>query len=208
MTIKDAIWREFGILSGDILPFTARKGDRNNLYKIAAEFNLKTGVEVGVEWGRNALAICRLIPDVNLYCVDPYLPYYANGTRPSLDRCNHIMSCAMDKVVDYDVTFIRKKSVDAAKDFEDESLDFVYIDGSHNFDSVMLDLLYWVPKVKTGGIVAGHDYNEGYLNGVIPAVRAYTHAHYITEWYITSEKLRSFFWVKTPFEKKGYSTLI
>ena len=53
---------------------------------------------------------------------------------------------------------LRKFSMDALDDFEDDCLDFVYIDANHGFDYVMSDILGWVKKVKKGGIIAGHDY--------------------------------------------------
>jgi hypothetical protein len=42
--------------------------------------------------------------------------------------------------------------------FQDESLDFVYIDGNHAYDFVVEDINLWYPKVKKGGLVMGHDY--------------------------------------------------
>lgn len=56
------------------------------------------------------------------------------------------------------VRIIREMSVDAAKHIDNNSLDFVYIDASHNYESVMADLEAWVPKVKFGGVIAGHDF--------------------------------------------------
>lgn len=55
---------------------------------------------------------------------------------------------------------IRQKSVDAAKLFPDKSLDFVYIDANHTYEAVTSDITAWWPKMKPGGIFAGHDYNE------------------------------------------------
>lgn len=49
-------------------------------------------------------------------------------------------------------------SVEAAKMFADESIDFIYIDGAHLYDDVKSDILAWSPKVKTGGIISGDDY--------------------------------------------------
>ena len=72
----------------------------------------------------------------------------------------------------------------------------------HDFDNVMLDIISWVPKVKIGGIVAGHDYVEGFDCGVINAVRAYTQAHCIHNWYLTYDTnktdvpVHSWFWVR------------
>ena len=88
--------------------------------------------------------------------------------------------------------------MDALGDFKDRSLDFVYIDGLHDFDNVMMDLIGWNRKVRSGGIISGHDYIPLHAGGIIPAVRAFTEGHCITEWYITQEytPAPSFFWVK------------
>lgn len=52
---------------------------------------------------------------------------------------------------------IRMSSVEASKLYEDVSLDFVYIDGAHDYDSVYDDIQHWYPKVKVGGYIAGDD---------------------------------------------------
>lgn len=57
-----------------------------------------------------------------------------------------------------DMTFLQMPSVEAAKKFKNESLDFVFIDGNHDFQDVCDDIDAWLPKVKKGGIIAGHDY--------------------------------------------------
>lgn len=64
---------------------------------------------------------------------------------------------------------IRSDSVSASKMYENESLDAVFIDADHQYESVKADILAWMPKVKNGGILAGHDYIEAY-QGVIKAV--------------------------------------
>lgn len=55
---------------------------------------------------------------------------------------------------------IKARSVEASKQFENESLDLVYIDAAHDFESVCADIKAWYPKVKSGGILAGHDYED------------------------------------------------
>ncbi len=52
----------------------------------------------------------------------------------------------------------RMDSVTAAATFADRSLDFVYIDGDHSYAGCRRDILAWAPKVKVGGVLAGHDY--------------------------------------------------
>ena len=50
---------------------------------------------------------------------------------------------------------------EAASNFEDETFDLVYIDASHWYNDVINDIKTWLPKVKNGGYLAGHDYLEG-----------------------------------------------
>jgi predicted O-methyltransferase YrrM len=64
---------------------------------------------------------------------------------------------------------IRGGSSESARFFEDGSVDFVFIDADHVYDRVKEDILAWLPKVKPGGIIAGHDYNAAH-QGVLQAV--------------------------------------
>jgi predicted O-methyltransferase YrrM len=49
-------------------------------------------------------------------------------------------------------------SVEASKTFEDKSVDFVFIDAGHTYEEVVEDIKSWLPKVKKGGFIGGHDY--------------------------------------------------
>ena len=66
------------------------------------------------------------------------------------------------------ITPVREMSVDAAKKYKDGSLDFVFIDADHEREPCREDIIAWMPKVKNGGILAGHDY--GWCQGVRDAV--------------------------------------
>jgi len=58
------------------------------------------------------------------------------------------------------ITPVKSTSLEAAKLVPDSSLDFCFIDASHDYDNVIADIKAWFPKVKLGGVIAGHDYPE------------------------------------------------
>lgn len=66
----------------------------------------------------------------------------------------------------YDMT-----SAQASKNFKKRSVDFIFIDGSHDYDSVCVDIELWLPKLKPGGMIGGHDYTTH--PGVQQAVDTY-----------------------------------
>ena len=57
-------------------------------------------------------------------------------------------------------TPIRKTSEEASTLYSNNSLDFVFIDADHSYEQVQKDIKAWEPKIKNGGIIAGHDYNS------------------------------------------------
>lgn len=88
-----------------------------------------------------------------------------------------------------------------SSNFDDESLDLVYIDADHSYEGALKDLQLWYSKVKSGGIVSGHDCNadpgtqEHYLFGVQAAIKNfYSDTDRIT---LTNERYhKSWYWVK------------
>ena len=66
---------------------------------------------------------------------------------------------------------IRAKSLQAVKQFEDKSLDFIFIDASHEYQDVKEDIIAWIPKLKEGGVISGHDYLNPDFPGVEQAVK-------------------------------------
>lgn len=67
------------------------------------------------------------------------------------------------------VNLIKGFSLDVVSNYEDESIDFCFIDGSHEYEDVKKDIIAWLPKIKKGGILSGHDYDESW-EGVVKAV--------------------------------------
>jgi hypothetical protein len=184
------------------MPFAAtQRVTRYHLNGIYTDFGFKVGAEVGVSKGKHSRAMLAGVPQLKiegvpglkLFCVDPYIAY-RKGRGEEVQ--NHIYEVAQGILAPYNAELIRKTSMDAVREFDDESLDFVYIDGNHKFDFVMMDLIFWAQKVKKGGIVALHDYCHFYWSGVVKAVDAYTYCHDVRPWYITKESKPTAFWVK------------
>lgn len=130
-----------------------------------------TVVEVGFGLGENALNLLEELNVGTLYCVDPYIgKAYVDGGEV-VSRYVKKQSLKTQVEVFGNVVFISESSRTANMHFVDESVDFVYIDGAHNYASVLDDLRCWFPKVKVGGVIAGHDFNVGY--GVPEAVSVF-----------------------------------
>lgn len=192
-SVDRAIFRKFQVYRDDNLPHTGRTATREALAELFAELGYKKGAEIGVRYGHYSQLLCAKNPDLELFCIDPWSPY----RKHSAESMEGIYQVAKAKLAQYKTTIIRKTSMEAVKEIPDNSLDFVYIDAMHEFDPVMMDILHWVPKVRRGGIVAGHDYCWYYQGGVTLAVDTYTRAHNINTWYITQlDREPSWLWVQ------------
>ena len=123
-------------------------------------YKCQVGVEVGSFKGEFAKEICK-VWDGNLYMVDVW-----RGLGDEyMDASNHNIHTdayaqAMKSIEGYEnrAVMIRTDSYTASGIFQDERLDFVYIDANHAYDYVKDDILNWYPKVKKGGYLMGHDY--------------------------------------------------
>ena len=169
---------------------------RKHLALLFNSLDFHKGAEIGVDLGRHAFNLCKRISGLQLLCVDPYAPDRRNPRALEPDKYSGRFRRAQEKLAGYNVVWMRQMSMDAVREIDDESLDFVYIDGNHMFDYVMTDLIEWSKKVRLGGIVSGHDYYNFRNGGVVPAVDAYTKAHKIKEWFVLGEKSPSFLWAK------------
>ena len=138
--------------------------NRTELAEHFASLGFTRGAEIGVADGRYSEILCEKIPDLELIAVDPF---YRRGHYEK----------AKERLQKYNVRIVRKVSMEAVLEVDNDFLDFVFIDGDHKFDFVMEDLIGWARKVRSGGIVAGHDYYHFHKSGVIQAVNTYTEIH-------------------------------
>ena len=139
---------------------------RVDLAKYFAELNFNVGAEIGVLGGVYAEILCKANPNLKLYGIDSWETGHHKQKYKK----------AAGRLKNYNVELIKKTSLDAVKDFPNMSLDFVYIDASHQFDDIMRDIIEWSLKVKKGGIVSGHDYIHNRM-GVATAVDSYVKFH-------------------------------
>ena len=165
---------------------------RNDLPEFFKEMGYQVGVEIGVAKGLYGEVLAK--GGLKIYGVDPYIDYEDYHGGGNQDRLDRELSEAEERLRPYDYTIIRKTSMEAAKDFDDESIDFVYIDGHHALKYVIEDIHEWSKKVKTGGTISGHDFvrtnvkSGPFVCHVKSAVRAYTNEYGIENWYILGRK--------------------
>ena len=128
------------------------------------------GVEVGVWHGGFAEHFAEHWKGRKLYLVDPYLRECCVKTvwtelteQTVFDAAREAAHRCMKRFGDA-VEFIEKPSHTAAQHFEDDVLDWIYLDAAHTYQEVSSDLADWWPKLKAGGVFAGHDYYTGFAN--------------------------------------------
>lgn len=119
------------------------------------------GCELGVCRGYNLRYLLDRLPNVAVsYAIDPWLPYQdwcGMMTAQIVNGWKAIAYKMLDPLSDR-VYIMEKTSEDAAKEILDDILDYIFIDGDHSYEASLRDCqLYW-PKVKVGGIFAGHDW--------------------------------------------------
>lgn len=179
-------------LSYDVeMPIRLSPFHRNHqLVDLFRELNFKKGAEVGTGAGKFAEILCRDIPNLKLYCIDPWISYdeYPETWARDQNTMDATHEEARSRLQKYNCDIIRKTSLEAAKKFEPDSLDFVFIDGNHDFEYVVNDIISWMKIVRPGGILSGHDFTKDIVKGVqfgIPfAVEAYTQAYHIKPWFV------------------------
>ena len=117
----------------------------------------KVGAEIGVYKGEFSEKLAKA--GLKLYAIDPWKEYKGYNMPKNQERLNSQYEQTKSVLAPFpDCRIIRKTSMEAVEDFEDGSLDFVYIDGNHEFRYIAEDLAEWTKKVKKGGIVSGDDF--------------------------------------------------
>lgn len=133
-------------------PFFVPHCSRDSLPEFFRELGYRTGAEIGVWEGEYTEKFCK--EGFKMYGIDPW---FARAKQNQYQQ-NARYGRALVKLSPARCDLIRKTSAEAVKDFKDDSLDFVYIDGMHKYSYVVQDIMEWIKKVRKGGCISGHDY--------------------------------------------------
>lgn len=125
--------------------------------------------EIGVWRGENAAEMLNVDLELKLWAIDSYANLEAHDSYVSLANIDGLIKLADYTLEPYEdrVVKVRKNSEDAVGDFKDGFFDYVYIDGDHTYEPVLRDCRLWWPKVKAGGMLAGHDITMDSVKGAV-----------------------------------------
>lgn len=140
-------------------------------------------VEIGSFAGSSALMFAKKVKIIT--CIDPWTTEsLQHPDWPIIDaeKCFDLTAGKLPNVQK-----LKLFSLEARHLFQDKSLDFVYIDGMHDYSSVYCDICAWLPKVKDGGLIGGHDFSDAFpdvpraVREVFETFRTYEDTSWITE---------------------------
>ena len=139
---------------------------------------LGCGVEIGVKTGAYSDVLLKVWRGKRLISIDPWLEdapqNYVDRANVPQSQQNEFYEMTKRRLAVYGERSViwRKTSAEGAKEIEDHTLDFVYIDARHDYDSVLEDLHLWYDKVRPGGFIAGHDYADGVFDQGVFGVKS------------------------------------
>lgn len=160
--------------------------DSDLTYKMAIKIAPENAifVEIGTWRGRSTSCMGQLIKNSNknikFYAIDTFEGSDEDWHQEDIKKLNQNKTTLFDEYEKnlkscevYDiVNTIKSTSINASCEFKDESIDFIFIDASHDYDNVLSDITAWYPKVKPGGLICGDDYAPCW-SGVRKAVDEY-----------------------------------
>ena len=163
-----------------------------NLYRNAVfKYNDAKFLEIGSWKGRSVsflgVEIKNQNKNIDVHCVDTWCGSIDHTDYSTIDS-EKIFATFLNSVepIKDIITPVRKTSLDASKDYNDQYFDMIFIDASHIYENVIDDMNAWFPKLKFGGLFAGHDY--GTWEGVTKAVDQWTRDNNIADVLIDSQE--------------------
>jgi hypothetical protein len=140
---------------------------REDLPDILRARSYRVGMEIGVARGAFSEHILRRW-DGKLYSLDCWEHQEKEYITASFNDSNGLQQAYYEetrrRLAEFGGRSVIVKGFSTKVTIE-EMLDFVYVDANHSYGAVLADLEYWYPKVRNGGMVAGHDFEQGTING-------------------------------------------
>jgi len=157
-----------------------------------------TGAEIGVFEGEFSKLIIDAVQPQKFYMVDLFSGSMVSGDKNGNNMKTISLDESYNKLTEQyklndRVNVYKGKSVDFFKEIADDSLDFIYIDGDHSYEGAKVDLQNAFYKVKSGGLICGHDYTPRF-QGVVDAVNEFV-SKYKFDLKITSEDTCASFYI-------------
>jgi predicted O-methyltransferase YrrM len=163
-TTKEQTWMRDQVQTQGLLDLIKELGDNSN----------KTMVEIGSFVGESTVLFAQSFKQV--IAIDPFLADYDPADPTSyLFEFKNVYETYLERTGDHqNIKTIKLTSNDAKDVLKDELFDFIYIDGLHTYEGVKTDIYNYLPLVKKGGVIGGHDYTTStehkHLDGVKKAV--------------------------------------
>jgi predicted O-methyltransferase YrrM len=144
-----------------LIPVSPWAGHRRFAYDYVRNILPRTVVELGTYHGCAFFAFCQAAKDggmdwMSLHAVDSWTGNAHDGFYGDevFERFKAIAGTCFGGLR---ITPVRKLFLDAAPDFEDESIDLLHIDGTHTYGALSEDLETWLPKLAPEGVIFLHD---------------------------------------------------
>jgi predicted O-methyltransferase YrrM len=161
-TNKEQTWMRDQVGTEGLLDLIKELGDNSD----------KTMIEIGSFVGESTVLFAQSFKKV--IAIDPFLADYDPKDPTSyLFEFKNVYETYLDRTSPYkNIKTLTMSSDDAAKILSNDYFDFIYIDGLHTYDGVKTDIKNYLPMVKKGGVIGGHDYTNKlpHLVGVYKAV--------------------------------------
>lgn len=159
---------------------------REDFLKEAKEMIPKesTVAEIGVLHGDFSKLVLDIIAPKYLVLIDPFVTdnenVYNSGHPTSYSTEEDyvwVLAKFYKEIKSGNVLVLKQFSYEAIKYYSDHFFNMIYIDASHLYEDVKRDLNDWVPKLKSGGVISGHDYIDISDFGVVQAVNEFCAEH-------------------------------
>jgi hypothetical protein len=174
--MKEKLKKLLHVLYRHGVPFVLNRGELP--FILNARSLVGEGAEVGVKHGQFSEYILTHWKGRVLHSIDAWKEFaateYRDGANVSQAEQDRIYTntCTRLGVFGERSHVVRALSSVAAEQFDEQSLDFVYIDAAHDYENARRDMEAWLPKIRPGGIMAGHDYMDGMHDGSVFGVKS------------------------------------